>query len=76
MLHPIFLHRNHSVATMAATDSIPIIKVLITMHAGMDTLDFAGPLEVLTHAYNFRRRFPFSPPTMLQEPLYPWRLRG
>jgi hypothetical protein len=35
---------------MSATDSVPIIKVLITMHAGMDTLDFAGPLEVLSYA--------------------------
>jgi hypothetical protein len=45
------LHRsNHSVATMAATDSIPIIKVLFTLHPGMDALDFVGPLEVLSHA--------------------------
>jgi len=35
---------------MAATADIPIIKVLITLHAGMDTMDFAGPLEVLSHA--------------------------
>lgn len=26
------------------------IQVLISMHQGMDTLDFAGPLEVLSHA--------------------------
>jgi hypothetical protein len=26
------------------------IQVLITMHDNMDLLDFAGPLEVLTHA--------------------------
>jgi len=43
-------HSNHSVATMAATDSIPIIKVLFTLHPGMDALDFVGPLEVLSHA--------------------------
>jgi hypothetical protein len=35
---------------MAATDSIPIIKVLFTLHPGMDALDFVGPLEVLSHA--------------------------
>ncbi|KAG9230407.1 putative amidotransferase-domain-containing protein [Amylocarpus encephaloides] len=35
---------------MASTDSIPVIKVLIAMHPGMDTLDFAGPLEALSHA--------------------------
>jgi hypothetical protein len=35
---------------MAATDNVPIIKVLITMHPGMDTLDFVGPLEVLAKA--------------------------
>jgi len=35
---------------MAATDSIPIIKVLFTLHPDMDALDFVGPLEVLTHA--------------------------
>lgn len=35
---------------MAATDSVPIIKVLFTLHAGMDAMDFVGPLEVLTHA--------------------------
>merc|ERR1712098_340988 len=45
--HP--LHR-HPVAIMAATDSVPIIKVLFTLHAGMDAMDFVGPLEVLTHA--------------------------
>lgn len=26
------------------------IKVLFTLHPGMDALDFIGPLEVLTHA--------------------------
>lgn len=35
---------------MAATDSLPIIKVLIALHPGMDTLDYAGPLEALSHA--------------------------
>jgi len=35
---------------MASTDSVPIIKVLFTLHAGMDAMDFVGPLEVLTHA--------------------------
>ena len=35
---------------MATTDAIPIIKVLFTLHAGMDALDFIGPLEVLTYA--------------------------
>jgi hypothetical protein len=39
-----------STAIMAATDSIPTLKVLITMHPGMDTLDFAGPLEALSQA--------------------------
>ena len=37
---------------MSAVDSAnnganPTIQVLITMHQGMDTLDFVGPLEVL-----------------------------
>ena len=27
-----------------------IINVLFTMHAGMDALDFCGPLEVLSYA--------------------------
>jgi transcriptional regulator GlxA family with amidase domain len=35
---------------MAATADIPIIKVLITLHAGMDAMDFVGPLEVLSQA--------------------------
>jgi len=35
---------------MASTDSIPIIKVLFTLYAGMDAMDFIGPLEVLTQA--------------------------
>jgi len=35
---------------MATTDSTPIIKVLITMHPGMDTMDFVVPLEVLSLA--------------------------
>ena len=35
---------------MATTDAIPVIKVLFTLHAGMDAMDFIGPLEVLTHA--------------------------
>lgn len=36
---------------MSATESsIPIIKVLITLHPGMDALDFIGPLETLSHA--------------------------
>ncbi|OWP00329.1 hypothetical protein B2J93_3740 [Marssonina coronariae] len=34
---------------MAATD-VPVIKVLFTLHPGMDAMDFVGPLEVLTHA--------------------------
>ncbi|KIW79617.1 hypothetical protein Z517_06230 [Fonsecaea pedrosoi CBS 271.37] len=35
------------------TETNEPIQVLITMHDGMDLLDFAGPLEVLTHAqYN------------------------
>jgi hypothetical protein len=37
-------------AIMAATDGTPVIKVLFTLHAGMDAMDFIGPLEVLTHA--------------------------
>jgi len=35
---------------MATTDSTPIIKVLITMHPGVDALDLVGPLEVLSQA--------------------------
>jgi len=35
---------------MATTDSTPIIKVLFTLHTGMDAMDFVGPLEVLSHA--------------------------
>jgi len=35
---------------MSATDSIPIIKVLFTLHPGMDAMDYIGPLEVLSHA--------------------------
>jgi len=35
---------------MAATDSTPIIKVLFALHAGMDAMDFVGPLEVLSLA--------------------------
>lgn len=35
---------------MAATGSNPIIKVLITLHPGMDAMDFVGPLEVLSYA--------------------------
>jgi len=36
---------------MDGTDGqIPVIKVLFTLHAGMDTLDFVGPLEVLSDA--------------------------
>ncbi len=26
------------------------VKVLITMHEGMDAMDFVGPLEVFSHA--------------------------
>jgi len=33
-----------------ATQDIPIIRVLMALHPGMDTLDFAGPLEILSHA--------------------------
>lgn len=47
---PIQLHSIHSIATMATTDAIPVIKVLFTLHPGMDAMDFVGPLEVLTHA--------------------------
>jgi len=36
---------------MATTD-IPTIKVLITLHEGLDAMDFIGPLEVLTTALN------------------------
>jgi hypothetical protein len=28
----------------------PIIKVLFTLHPGMDAMDFIGPLEVFSHA--------------------------
>jgi hypothetical protein len=35
---------------MANTDAVPIIKVLFTLHPGMDSLDFVGPLEVLAKA--------------------------
>ncbi|TVY32092.1 hypothetical protein LCER1_G009289, partial [Lachnellula cervina] len=35
---------------MASTDALPVIKVLITLHPGMDSLDFIGPLEVLSQA--------------------------
>ncbi len=35
---------------MATTDAIPIIKVLFALHAGMDAMDFVGPLEVLSSA--------------------------
>jgi len=35
---------------MATTQTPEIIKVLFTLHAGMDALDFVGPLEVLTTA--------------------------
>lgn len=31
-------------------ESLPIIKVLITLHPGMDSMDFIGPLEVLSQA--------------------------
>jgi transcriptional regulator GlxA family with amidase domain len=34
----------------AVVDQIPIIKVLIPLHPGMDALDVVGPLEVLSHA--------------------------
>jgi len=34
----------------AVVDEIPVIKVLFTLHAGMDAMDFIGPLEVLSHA--------------------------
>lgn len=27
-----------------------VIKVLFTLYPGFDTMDFAGPLEVLSHA--------------------------
>lgn len=29
---------------------VPLIQVLFTLHSGFDTLDFAGPLEVLSCA--------------------------
>jgi len=35
---------------MATTQTPEIIKVLFTLHAGMDALDLVGPLEVLTTA--------------------------
>lgn len=35
---------------MASTDALPVIKVLFTLHPGMDSLDFVGPLEVLSQA--------------------------
>ena len=35
---------------MAASQDIPIIRVLMALHPGMDTLDFTGPLEVLSSA--------------------------
>jgi hypothetical protein len=35
---------------MATADAIPVIKVLFTLHAGMDAMDFIGPLEVLSSA--------------------------
>ncbi|TVY36839.1 hypothetical protein LOCC1_G007062 [Lachnellula occidentalis] len=35
---------------MASTDALPTIKVLFTLHPGMDSLDFIGPLEVLSQA--------------------------
>jgi len=35
---------------MATTEAIPVIKVLFTLHPGMDAMDFIGPLEVLSHA--------------------------
>jgi hypothetical protein len=41
---------NNPTAIMAAIDRTPVIKVLFTLHAGMDAMDFIGPLEVLTHA--------------------------
>lgn len=31
-------------------NSIPTIKVLLTLHPGLDALDFVGPLEMLTGA--------------------------
>jgi transcriptional regulator GlxA family with amidase domain len=34
----------------ASSNSIPIIKVLFTLHPGMDAMDFVGPLEVLSGA--------------------------
>ncbi|TAQ83211.1 hypothetical protein B7494_g8465 [Chlorociboria aeruginascens] len=33
-----------------AADAVPVIKVLITLHPGMDAIDFIGPLEVLSRA--------------------------
>ena len=33
-----------------ATQDIPVIRVLMALHPGMDTLDFTGPLEILSHA--------------------------
>jgi hypothetical protein len=35
---------------MATTDPLPIIKVLFALHAGIDALEFVGPLEVLSLA--------------------------
>ncbi|KAG9246979.1 class I glutamine amidotransferase-like protein [Calycina marina] len=33
-----------------ATQDIPVIRVLMALHPGMDTLDFTGPLEILSQA--------------------------
>ncbi|EPQ62074.1 hypothetical protein BGT96224_2266 [Blumeria graminis f. sp. tritici 96224] len=35
---------------MTASNALPLIRVLITMHPGIDTLDVTGPLEVLSLA--------------------------
>ena len=37
-------------AITESSDAHEVIKVLFTLHPGMDALDFVGPLEVLTYA--------------------------
>ena len=34
----------------SADGPTPVIQVLLALHPGFDTLDFTGPLEVLSHA--------------------------
>jgi hypothetical protein len=37
-------------AVTEGSDAHEVINVLFTLHPGMDTLDFCGPLEVLSYA--------------------------